>query len=119
MTPFQWIAVPVFLASAAFCAVQFFRGRLAFRPAAFWTILWGCAAAIVIRPTLASAVAHSFGIGRGADFVLYLGVTLGLYLAWASFVRYRRLEAMLTELVRAQALQGARRGDLPVEERDE
>lgn len=110
MNPFQWIAFPVFLGSAALCLLQFLRGRIAFRPAAFWTVLWGAAAALVLRPTLASAIAHAFGIGRGADFALYVGVTLGLYLGWASFVRYRRLEAVVTELVRDRAIAGARQG---------
>jgi small membrane protein len=110
MNLFQWIAVPVFVVSAAYCVLQFLRGRLAWRPAGFWTLLWTVAAALVLRPSLASSIAHAFGIGRGADFALYIGVTLALYLAWASFVRYRRLEVMLTELVRDRAIAGARRG---------
>lgn len=59
-------------------------------------------------PDVATRVAHAVGIGRGVDFILY---PLVIWLVRESLLnRRRRWEAdeRLTQLVRAQAVAGAR-----------
>lgn len=110
MTPFQWLFGPLFVASSGACLVRMLRGRMSPRAGAAWSLVWAAAAATVIVPQWSTLVARAFGIGRGADFVLYVAVILGLYVALALYHRHRRLEAVVTELVRRRALESAQHG---------
>lgn len=110
MNLFQWVLGPLFGASALFCLVQTMRRRMSRRAGLLWTALWSGACALVFDPLLSSRIAGWFGIGRGADFALYVGVTIGLYVSWMLFLRTRRLEATLTEMVRLRALDQAHLG---------
>jgi len=52
-------------------------------------------------------------VGRGVDVVLYLALVAGAYSAMAFFQRQRRIERVVTELVRQLALDRAERGADP------
>jgi hypothetical protein len=63
----------------------------------------------VWMPEQLTTLAHLLGVGRGADLVLYLWVSL-TFLAVAGLVlEIRHLQRQLTLLAREQALQRARR----------
>lgn len=72
--------------------------------------VWAAALAVVYQPDLASHLAQLVGIGRGADFVLYCASLALLLCVFYLYARQVTLERRLTELVRIQALQQARRG---------
>lgn len=110
MTPFQLVFGPLFLVSLLVSLLRTSRGRMAWRAGLLWALLWGAAALVVLDPELANRIGWAFGIGRGADFVLYLGLVAGLYAALALYERYRRLEAMVVELLREKAINQARLG---------
>jgi small membrane protein len=55
---------------------------------------------LVIYPDLATWIANLFGIGRGADLLLYLFVVLGLFFAVTITSEIKRLQRQVTELVR-------------------
>lgn len=107
MTAFQFIVAPLAVVLALRSVVGLLRGE---RPrwagllrAAIWTI----AAVAVLRPDLTTVVANSFGIGRGADLVMYvvaIAFVAGFFFLYA---RYRRVEASLTALTRYLALRDA------------
>lgn len=59
---------------------------------------------LVIYPDLATWIANLFGIGRGADLLLYLFVVLGLFFAVTITSEIKRLQRQVTELVRFIAL---------------
>lgn len=66
-----------------------------------------CAAGAVVFPQLANDVASLFGVGRGADLLLY-----GLVVAFVGYVvatraHHSRVDLQMTELARAQALGAA------------
>lgn len=71
---------------------------------------WCVAIAIVYNPGFASQVAQWAGIGRGADFVLYCASFTLLMCVLYLYGKQSSLEQQLTELVRVQAIQQARRG---------
>ncbi len=65
---------------------------------------------LVASPNLSTTIAHSLGVGRGADLVMYLGlVGIGFVLVLL-FARIRTLESQITALVRELALS---RGEAP------
>lgn len=66
------------------------------------------AVAAILFPQLLSAVANFFGIGRGADLLLYVFVIAGLVFAVMTVRAKARSDARVTDLARAVALMEAR-----------
>lgn len=65
-----------------------------------WFALWLAMAVVAVNPGAASSLAAFFGVGRGADLVVYLALLLVFYLLFKIFVRLEKLERQLTKLVR-------------------
>ncbi|MBI4435819.1 MAG: DUF2304 domain-containing protein [Candidatus Omnitrophica bacterium] len=59
---------------------------------------------ITLFPNVTYPIAHFFGIGRGADFVLYTAVIIILRILFYLYSQNRRLEQQLTHIVRHLAL---------------
>lgn len=60
--------------------------------------------AVILFPNMTYPVAHFFGIGRGADFVLYTAVIIILRILFYLYSQNRKLEQQLTQIVRHLAL---------------
>lgn len=65
-----------------------------------WLLFWLLTAVVVIFPDLASYVASIFGVGRGSDLVLYIGLVLAFYLIFRIYVRLEKYDRDLTVVVR-------------------
>lgn len=76
----------------------------------FWGFLWMAGAVTIAMPQITSQVANLLGIGRGADLVLYATALFGLFIVRHFYFHQRRLEVMITELVRREASRGVSRG---------
>jgi hypothetical protein len=74
------------------------------REAVAWSVLWFGAAVVILLPQTTTVVANFFGVGRGADFVLYGAVILLFVLVFKLFVAMDSLERKLTDVVRRDAL---------------
>jgi small membrane protein len=61
----------------------------------------------IIFPQYTNTIATKLGVGRGADLLFYICILLFLFIILKLFARIRRLEKMLTALVRQQAKQEA------------
>jgi hypothetical protein len=66
----------------------------------------------VAFPDATSAIARPLGIARGADLVFYLAILFMLVGFYMMYVRLRRLDANITQLVRHLAIQNAQSGRL-------
>jgi hypothetical protein len=110
MIAFQLIFAPLFLLLALRSLWLGVRGRRPRRQALLWTALWGLGAALVAQPGISVHAAAVLGIGRGADLVFYLAVVGGLLACSYFYTRYRRLEMILTQLIRKESIVEARRG---------
>ncbi len=79
-----------------------FRSRLGLR---LLIALFAVSATIfVIFPELTNTIAHKLGVGRGADLLLYLTL-FGMITAFMLlYMRTRRLEAKMTDQIRALAI---------------
>ena len=62
----------------------------------------------IIRPDDTTVVAHWFGIGRGADLLLYAMVIAFLFTTISAYMRFKDLELRYAKLARSVALEGAR-----------
>jgi hypothetical protein len=85
------------------------QGAVGLRVASLWSLGTIGALVVVWIPETASRAAQLFGVGRGADLVVYLGLVLLFVLVFLLHVSHVRLERQLTDLVRKEALQ-----DLPL-----
>lgn len=84
------------------------RRRLRPLPGTGWTLLWAAAAIAIARPQLTVVVAQALGIVRGADLIFYLAI-LGMFVGFfVVYVRLRRLDEGLTQVVRRLAIAEAR-----------
>ena len=113
MTLFQWFALPLFIGSAVVSLILSLRGTVRRRAGILWSLLWLLAAVAVFRPDLTTRLGNLFGIGRGVDFIIYLNLIAGFYVTLSLYARSRRLETIVTELVRQQALSTPERSGPP------
>jgi hypothetical protein len=70
-----------------------------------WSLLWLAIGVVFWQPEIASRLALFFGIGRGADLVVYVAIVVIVYLVFRLFVRLDKMDRQLTKLVRTIALQ--------------
>jgi hypothetical protein len=110
MTPFQLVLVPSCLLVAIIVSVRTIRGSLSRWSGLYWSATWLTAALFIAEPSVLTALAQLLGIGRGADLVLYFAVLAGLGAALYFYSRFRRLEVLVTGLIRREALKTPRHG---------
>jgi hypothetical protein len=103
--PIQLIIFLLLLALMGFYFTRL-RSKLADR---LIVIMVGSAGLLMaIMPELSNAIAHTVGVGRGVDLVMYLSI-IGLMFLWiGTYTRVRELETQQTRLVRSLALAQAR-----------
>jgi hypothetical protein len=103
MNTFQLVTIPLCLLLAAISAWR--RGSSLSRGSGLsWVLLWTVAAAVIAVPQISNVVAGWLGIGRGADLILYLAALSGMVAARYFYCQQRRMEILLSELVRREAL---------------
>ena len=111
MTLFQWIGVPLLGLLLVATLIGTARHRLVPRVGLGWSALWLLAALAIARPELTVAVARVLGIGRGTDLVLYLSILMMMVGFFALYIRYRRLQEEITQIVRAIAIMNVDRSE--------
>ena len=110
MNAFQWVFAPLSLIFAAWAFLHLRSGRLSKSQGVFWISLWVLCAVLIALPNSTTVIARWLGIGRGSDLVFYLAILGGLWACLHFYRRFRRLEMMLTELIRREAMENPRRG---------
>jgi small membrane protein len=63
--------------------------------------------AFVFFPGLSNRVAHFLGVGRGADMIFYISILFFAFLIMKLYARTRRLEQIITGMVRDESLRKA------------
>lgn len=104
MNRFQIGGIGAALVATLWVARAAAAGRIGRVVGTAWILLWASAAVAIARPDLTVGVANLLGISRGADLVLYLsilGMIAGFFFV---YLRMKRLENAITELVRQMAL---------------
>lgn len=109
MNTFQIITIPFCLALAILTLIrrQLSPGQ---RQGLFWAVVWLGGALVIAIPQIASWLASLMGIGRGVDLILYVAALAGLLMVRHFYFKQRRLECLVTELLREQALRAPLRG---------
>jgi hypothetical protein len=111
MTLFQIIFVPLCASVSLVVFSRTLRRHVVRRNGFFWSGLWMAAAGMIALPAPTAIVARWLGIGRGADLVFYFAILAGLAACVYFYSQNRRLEIMITEIARNEALNSARHGE--------
>lgn len=59
---------------------------------------------ITIFPNISSKIANLLGVGRGVDLIFYISIVFGLLGFIVLYSKYRKMEIMLTELIRKESI---------------
>ena len=108
MTVFQFLLI-LGIVVVATLAVGLLRGERSLAITRILALLAALAAILsILFPAALTAIANFFGIGRGADLLLYVSIIGGLLFAVATVRAKARTDARVTQLARAVALMEAR-----------
>lgn len=122
MTFFQLLLILGIIA-AAILSIRFLRGERSLAIKRIMALVAAFAAILAILfPSILTKVANFFGIGRGADLLLYVFIIGALLFAVATVRAKARSDARVTQLARSVALMEARlieRQDLTTHPSDE
>lgn len=84
--------------------IRFREGKSSVRMLSFWIILWSLIIVVSIYPDSTTFFANIFGIGRGLDLILILGIVGCYYLIFKIYTMIEQVESEITNLVREIAL---------------
>jgi small membrane protein len=65
------------------------------------------AVVFILFPDITNTIAHKLGVGRGADLVFYISIIIFWFVLLKLYARIRRLEQLITRVVRKDALDEA------------
>ncbi len=89
----------------ALIAVYFFvRLRNSLLDLLLLLLLLATAVVFILFPELTNQLANKLGVGRGADLVFYTSIILFWFVILKLYARLRKLEQIITTLVRKDAL---------------
>ncbi len=101
MTGIQLILISGLLLALLFFFIKW-RNNIA--DVVLFTLLVLTAIIFILFPEWTNIVAHQIGVGRGADLVFYLCILLFTFVVLKLYARLRRMEKMITDLIRKEAL---------------
>jgi hypothetical protein len=69
-----------------------------------WLIFWLAAILVIFQPELSTQVAKIFGVGRGADLIIYFSLILIFYFLFSFAIKIRKIENNIAKIVTAISL---------------
>lgn len=105
----QIIALVFALIMIYFAYLHYRRGEIGGMEMLFWLIAWIGAVLIVIFPELFRAFSQTISVSRAFDLAVLGGFILVIPMVYTSYIRTRRNERKLEELIRKEALKEARK----------
>lgn len=69
-----------------------------------WGLIWFFIIIFAFVPELSSYISSFFGISRGLDFLVIVGILLSFYLIFKIYMRIDKLQQDMTKIVRELAL---------------
>jgi len=69
-----------------------------------WIIIWLSVLIVFWSPELTSRLAIYFGIGRGADFIVYIAIIVIVFLLYRIFVQIEKINRDISHIIRDIAI---------------
>lgn len=106
----QVIAIVFALIMIYFAYVHYKKGDINGTEILFWFAAWTGAVLIIIFPEVFSLFARTIAISRAFDLAVIGGFILVIPVVYLSYVKTRKLEKKLEDLVRIEAIKEAQKG---------
>ena len=106
---FQWLVSCALLGIFVLTWRRVKQGVISPLGGVLWSCIWLAAGMVVWRPEVTTVFAQFFGIGRGADLILYSAVILLTFGVFSLALAIDRLERRLSKFVEEHALEVFRR----------
>ncbi|MBI5389574.1 DUF2304 family protein [Candidatus Woesearchaeota archaeon] len=103
-TPFQVIIILFALFALSRAVLRLKDRKLHLVQFAFWAVLWIMVLVFALVPETTGVFARIFGVGRGVDVIIYLGIAFLFYALFRLYIKMDMLETNITKLVREIAL---------------
>jgi hypothetical protein len=100
----QIIAILFSFSMIYFAVLHYKRGELNGMEISSWLVMWTITIVIVVFPVLLEGFAKTFLVTRVFDLMVIGGFILVIFLVSAAYIRTKRLEKKLEDLVRREAL---------------
>lgn len=101
---YQPIGIIIGVLGLIIAFIRFREGKSSVGMLSFWIILWSLIIVVSIYPDSTTFFANIFGIGRGLDLILILGIVGCYYLIFKIYTMIEQVESEITNLVREIAL---------------
>jgi small membrane protein len=102
----------VLIAFAAFAIEKSWKQFRARKVSKHWfyvmALFWSVVAIVALTPKTTDVLARIFGVGRGADLLMYSSIVILFYVVHRLMVRQHQLTTEITELVRQAAIENAK-----------
>ena len=66
----------------------------------FWSTVWVSIIIVSVFPNLTQILSNFFGIGRGADIMIYISIIVLFYLMFRLYVKTEKINQDITKIVR-------------------
>ncbi len=101
---YQPIGIIIGILGLIIAFIRFKEGKSSLRMLSFWIVMWSLIIVVSIYPDSTTFFANIFGIGRGLDLILILGILGCYYLIFKIYTMIEQVESEITNLVREIAL---------------
>ncbi|MGC9516969.1 MAG: DUF2304 domain-containing protein [Methanomicrobiales archaeon] len=115
---YQVVGVVIGIIAIIISLLRFKEGKTSMGMLIIWIAIWLIIISVSIFPESTSILANMFGIGRGLDLALILGLIGCYYLIFKIYTMIENLENEITKLVREIALQNEKKPDTMKKEKD-
>lgn len=105
----QIIALLFAFSMIYFAVLHYKRGELNGMEIASWVIMWAAAIIVVVFPELLREFAKTFLVSRVFDLMVIGGFILVISMVASAYIRTKKLEKKLEDLVRRDALKNKRK----------
>lgn len=101
---YQYLGVVIGILAVIVAIIRFRDGKTSSGMLIFWVIIWSLISLVSLFPETTTVFANLFGIGRGLDLILILGIITSYYIIFKLYTLIEKQEMEITELVRQIAL---------------
>ncbi len=101
---YQYLGVVIGILAVIIAIIRFRDGKTSSAMLIFWIVIWSVISLVSVFPETTTIFANLFGIGRGLDLILILGLIASYYLIFKLYTLIEKLEMEITELVRQIAI---------------
>ncbi len=101
----QYLLVLIFFYGLSRSIVKFNKKELSKTNLTVWIILWLVGIVVVLIPDITFSIARVFGVGRGADLVIYISLAILFLVVFRLVTKTEKLERDITKLSRNIALE--------------